>query len=33
VPGDPGVLRQPGPYVRVGVGAIVIADDVQRYPG
>jgi hypothetical protein len=24
------VLAQPGPHVRVGVGAVVVADDVQR---
>src|SRR6516164_11047038 len=29
VQGDPGVLREPGPHVRVRVGAVVVTDDVQ----
>ena len=32
VQGDPGVPGQPGPHVGVGVGAVVVADDVQRHP-
>src|SRR5947208_9367233 len=33
VQGDPGVLRQPGPHVRVVVRAVVVADDVQLAAG
>src|SRR6266513_4395169 len=33
VQGDPGVPGQPGTHVRVGAGAVVVADQVQRHPG